>query len=93
MKNILSILLVSIILMGCSEKDVRKEWFFNDKNGKLKEEYNLKDGKEDGLARSYHFNGQLHWEGNYKDGERDGLWEYWHKNGQLEYEINYKDGK
>ena len=80
MKNILSILLVSIILMGCSEKDVRKDglnrgWYGN---GQLKWEGNFKDGKEDDLYKRWYANGQLYWEGNYKDGERDGLQRGWY---------------
>jgi|SaaInlStandDraft_7_1057024.scaffolds.fasta_scaffold639265_2 antitoxin component YwqK of YwqJK toxin-antitoxin module len=43
MKNILSILLVSIILMGCVPRDgLQRGWY---ENGQTKWEQNYKDGK------------------------------------------------
>ena len=49
MKNLLSILLVSIILMGCVPRDGLKRWWYI--NGQLMYEVNYKDGKKDGLWR------------------------------------------
>ena len=62
-------------------------------DGQLESETNYKDGKRNGLVKSWYPNGQLLFEGNYKDGEEDGLCQQWHENGQLKYEDNYKDGK
>ena len=95
MKNLLSILLVSIILMGCS--DYRPE------NGVLHDELTNKGSEDsplmysaDGLFTGVGFDvypdGQLKSQENYKDGERDGLWKRWYEDGQIEYEENYKDG-
>ena len=62
-------------------------------DGQLEREINYKDGKKDGLYKSWDKNGQLELEVNYKDGEFAGLAKSWHSNGQLESEINWKDGE
>jgi len=54
---------------------------------------NFKDGKKEGLWKTYHENGQLNVEGNFKDAKKDGLWKMYNKNGQLRYEGNWKDAK
>ena len=69
------------------------EIFKNYKNGQVSEEYNYKDGKQDGLYKGYYENGQLSYKANYKDGKLNGLSEQYHENGQLHYKLNYKDGK
>ena len=56
-------------------------------------EENFKDGKPDGLVKSWHSNGQLKFEFNFKVGKPDGLGKLWYDNGQLDAEFNYKDGK
>ncbi len=88
MKNLLSILLVSIILMGCSENRVLVEELTN-KGGLLYYEGDLYDG----VGFNVYPDGQLAWEGNFKDGKQDGLHRLWYKNGQLKFEGNFKDGK
>ena len=93
MKKILSILLVSVILFGCTEnkrytKSVKRHY----ENGQLKSEGNWKDGKMEGLWKYYYENGQLELEGNQKDGKTDGLWKKYYENGQLKYESIYKNG-
>ena len=61
--------------------------------GQLRREGNIKDGKRDGLWRSYyHKNGTLQEELNFKDGKKDGLWRWYNENGQLRYEGYWKDG-
>jgi antitoxin component YwqK of YwqJK toxin-antitoxin module len=91
MKKLL--LLVLLILIGCSKppKDGPYKDYFD--NGKIWIEYNLKDGKWDGPSKMYWYDGQLRMDGNWKDGEKDGLWKYYNENGQLEMEVNLKDGE
>ena len=62
-------------------------------NGQLIDEDNYKDGKRDGLCKSWYKNGQLKDDGNYKDGKREGLWKSYYENGQLKDEGNFKDGE
>ena len=62
-------------------------------NGQVSVLYQLKDGKQHGLATSWHENGEKYWETNYKDGKPRGLVTAWHENGQKRSETNYKDGK
>ena len=116
MKKILSILLVSVLLIGCSENRVLLDELTNKgskkselmyfesglfngigydvfSNGQLKSEYNYKDGKRDGLHKSWYHHGQLEREENYKNGKKDGLYKSWDVNGKLLQEKNYKNGK
>lgn len=62
-------------------------------NGQLEMEVNLKNGKPDGLWKSYHKNGQLRQEGTYKNGKQNGLFTGYHQNGRLESVGTIKDGK
>lgn len=62
-------------------------------NGKLKEEFNYKDGVPDGIQKKWYENGQLKEESNYKDGKIDGFMKSYYENGQLKYEGNYKDNQ
>ena len=63
------------------------------KNGQLKMEATIKDGKLDGPYKTYYDNGQLAGEGTYKDGKLDGLQKLHYNNGRLKKEETYKDGK
>ncbi len=67
--------------------------FDNYNTEQLRFEGNYKDGKLDGLWKSWHQNGQLSSVSNYKDGKREGISKHWHNNGQLKCEYNYKNGK
>ena len=53
------------------------------KNGKLKREGRLKNGKNDGLWKGYYENGELMEEGNFKIGKKVGSWKYYNQDGQL----------
>ena len=61
-------------------------------NGKLKYEYNTKDGKCHGLCRIWYDNGQLCYEENSKNGKLHGLKRRWFDDGRLCYKSNYKNG-
>jgi len=91
MKNILSIALVSIILMGCGEKRVLVDELTNKGSEDSPLMYSA-DGLFTGVGFDVYPDGQLKSQENYKDGERDGLWKRWYEDGQIEYEENYKDG-
>lgn len=85
--------LPEIVVLKATNKPVTGEVYYERENGQLKWENNYKDGKRDGLYRSWHENGQLRWEVNSKDGKGDGIYRSWRENGQLYFEGNYKDGK
>jgi antitoxin component YwqK of YwqJK toxin-antitoxin module len=57
------------------------------------DEGNYKDGKLDGLWKSYWSNGELYYSCYFKDGKLDGLFESFYDNGQLEYKECYKNGE
>jgi antitoxin component YwqK of YwqJK toxin-antitoxin module len=61
--------------------------------GDLLLEYNIKNGKLEGLFSERYLSGQLMTEKEYKNGELDGLLSEWYPNGQLRSKRDYKDGK
>ena len=69
---------------------IEKEYY---NNGKLKFEYEIKNGEKEGFSREYYENGQLKKESCYKNGKLNGLCKQYYENGQLEIEGTYKDGK
>ncbi len=96
MKNILSILLVSIILMGCSDYRPENGVLFDELTNKGSGEAPLmyyEDSLFTGVGFDVHTDGQIGYEVNYKDGKQDGLARRWHENGQLEQEGAWKDGE
>jgi antitoxin component YwqK of YwqJK toxin-antitoxin module len=52
-----------------------------------------RNGKKDGLWKTFYSNGQLKAEGNYKIGLKEGLHKEWSKNGILLSEAFYANGK
>ena len=91
MKKILSILLVSVLLIGCSKDRVLIDELTNKGTEESPIMYSEK-GLFNGIGFDVYKDGQLKFENNYTDGNIDGLWKEWYKNGQLSYEGNYKDG-
>ena len=65
---------------------IKKEYY---NNGKLKFEYEIKNGKIEGFYRKYYENGQLEIETNYKNGERDGLYKEYYESGKIRSEFYY----
>ena len=61
-------------------------------NGKIRIEYNYKDGKIHGLFKYYYEDGELKWEDNWKNGVSHGLCKYYYENGELECEYNWENG-
>ena len=59
---------------------------------KIRLEKEGKDGKKDGLIKSWFKNGQLESERNYKDGKKDGLFKFGNENGQIYQVMEFKDG-
>ena len=56
--------------------------FYN--NGKLKEEYYMNSGKEEGLYKDYHeINGNLSREINYVNGKINGIFKQFYPNGNI----------
>ena len=54
-------------------------------NGQLAEEVSFKDGKRDGLSRTWSLIGLVEEQANYKNGQLDGLFRAWYENNfQLE---------
>ena len=67
-------------------------WEQLDGEGHIEESCYYKNGKLDGVSKSFHMD-QLVMKENFKDGERDGLQEIYHANGQLGIRKNYKNGE
>ena len=92
MKKLLSILLLSISLIGYSQGRVQYDEL-TDKGTEGSPTMYFKGALFNGVGYSVHSNGQLKEEGNHKDGKADGLFKIWYANGQLKLEVYYKDGK
>jgi len=74
-----------------NEEIVKKIHYYSQSDGGgIKYEENYKDGKEDGLYRSWYENGQLRYKGERKDGLPYGLSKVWFENGQLMSEMYCK---
>ena len=61
-------------------------------DGQLMSERTYKDGKPDGLAKSWSENGQLKYKSTIKNGKLEGPFEVYYENGQLESKRIWKDG-
>ena len=91
MKKLLSVLLVSVLLIGCSEDRVFDFELINKGTKDIPIEYY--EGKlYNGIVYGAWINKQVNWKGNYKDGKRDGLYIEWDEYGKVREEINFKDG-
>lgn len=62
------------------------------KNGQLKQEREIVDGKNNGYYRSYSDQGILLEEGFFKDNRHHGVFKYFDENGDLTVEAEYKNG-
>jgi hypothetical protein len=63
------------------------------KDGKLKTELTILNGKRNGVAKTYYKNGRVSLEMNYKMGKREGVSNRYYENGSLYQETNYKEDK
>lgn len=93
-------ILVIVALVGCSEPSTEttpdghtiKRGYFE--NGELQAEFSFnKEGKKDGLCRSYYNNGRVRSDFLYKEGVKEGVSKNYYKEGGVSSEITYKDGK
>jgi hypothetical protein len=62
-------------------------------NGKLKVEFDLKDGFRDGDYMEYYDNGNVKIKGQYKKDHKNGVWKIYAENGKLMQKIKFEDGK
>tara|TARA_B110000977_G_scaffold92715_1_gene122788 strand:+ start:1041 stop:1976 length:936 start_codon:yes stop_codon:yes gene_type:complete len=68
-------------------------WSEERKNGKVKFEKNLENGKLNGNSKHWFRNGNIKSDKDYKDGKLDGRVGQWFKNGNIKSDFNYKDGE
>jgi len=101
MKKLLLVILVSLLLIGCSENRVLLDRLIN-KGSEESADFEPNfcselmyewEGLFNGVGYDVFSNGQLRKERNYKEGKRDGLSKWWYENGQLRFEGNYKNGQ
>ena len=62
-------------------------------NGKKNQELNYKNGKPEGLQRSWDNSGRKRFETTYQNGQLNGKYTWWHQNGEKSNEMNFKNGK
>jgi len=92
MKKLLSILLLSTVLIGCSEERVLYDDLVN-KGTRERPVMYYEGALFTGVGFDVYSDGQLKLEANYKDGKYDGLFKIYYENGQLKEEGNFKDGE
>lgn len=66
-----------------------KYWY----RGKLYVESTFREGKADGVSKSWYENGQIKEDQTIRNGKQDGFCRGWYSNGQLKYERTYIDSK
>ncbi len=66
--------------------------FILHRNGKKKEEGNIKRGFKTGVWTGWDEDGKKKFSGEYLKGVYNGKWEGWYPNGNKKYEGNYDDG-
>ena len=74
----------------CHGTGVSRSWY---RNGDLKSEVNVENGKKNGLYRSWHDNGQVEEEITYVNGSREGETSQWHNTGQLKFCGLYRNNE
>lgn len=67
--------------------------YYSKFDGKLKEEKSYKNGKLDGVSKSFYTDGKLEHERNFKAGKQDGKELRYDYDGTLRMDHNYKNGK
>jgi len=90
MRKLLSILLISFILFGCSKKRILLDELTNKGTGESPIMYN-EDGLFNGIGFDVFTNGQLRHEGRLVDGKLNGLYKCYYESGQLKEEGNWKE--
>ena len=88
MKKLLSILVVSVLLIGCSENRVLIDELTNKGTKESPLMYSEK-GLFNGIGFDVNEDGQLEYEENYIDGKKI-MESSWYVNGQLKYKYNYQ---
>lgn len=101
MKILVFFIFLTILIAGCDSKpksaekkrgkDSAVRSYYKD--GSLRAEIPVKDGKKHGLAVEYYRDGKKFQEIEYKEGLKDGLAKKYYQTGQLAQETNYKEGK
>tara|TARA_B100000242_G_C43043626_1_gene486993 strand:+ start:1555 stop:1932 length:378 start_codon:yes stop_codon:yes gene_type:complete len=92
MKNILSILLLSVLFIGCSKEKVLMDNLINKGNNYSPKMY-YEGELFNGIGFDIHYNDQIRFESNFKNGKREGLTRYWYSTGELECEVYYKNNE
>ncbi len=74
--------------------DVKQEIFSeNFPEGRLKVQFEIKDGFRNGDYRDYHPNGELRIKGEYKNDKKHGTWRFYSETGKLILKQEFKNGE
>jgi antitoxin component YwqK of YwqJK toxin-antitoxin module len=79
-------MLLTILLISCSNKKEIKEYY---PNGTIENEYVLIDGKIEGRFVSYYQSGKINYEGYYKNNLQSGIENKYYESGKLEQKGHY----
>jgi antitoxin component YwqK of YwqJK toxin-antitoxin module len=89
------VLLVALIMLGCSGREMKELVY---ENGQVKERWYVKNSNaettvRDGKYESWYKTGQKREQGEFVNGKKQGRWISWYENGQKEEEGEYVSGK
>ncbi len=84
------ILIITILFLNTAVAEIVVKKY---KNGKIKSEKNIVNGKKEGLSKVYYKDGALKSKIEYKNNKRHGEALVYHKNGNVKSEFWYIDGR
>lgn len=84
-------LLFSLFSAPLFSQEVQKE-FYDDAKSQVKAEINLKDGKREGMCKTFHPNGKVKQEATFKDDKKSGVYIEYYESGNKKIECNYVNG-
>jgi antitoxin component YwqK of YwqJK toxin-antitoxin module len=90
MKTKYYLIAAGVFLLSVSCQETSKEYY---KNGNVKSEVYIEEGKKEGVEKIYSEKGVLEEEVTYSNGIKSGITKDYFSNGQLYWEVNYVDGK
>jgi hypothetical protein len=83
------VLAVVLLCQVVSAAELTREYY---PDGKLRAEYQMTNGKRDGICRIYDQNGTLSLDETWKDGKRDGLTRIYSQDGSINAAVLWEDG-
>lgn len=89
MKNVLSIVLIHLLAISCSENKVLKEELIQQEVNGVVRQY-FEGNPFNGIAFTLADNGELIYQATFVNGQLNGIYKEWYNNGQLKKDFNLR---